>query len=502
VSHADIGDERVRSHLESLAAVGELTTRVDAIESRGSLTPEDLWALVVEVKGFRVAGRIDDHVEVTDHAIAIAEAVGWRRLHAELANVQGVNHLRRWRLELAERFFERAADLWAEEGVPAERGRSLVNLAQVHLDRGTTAGAKQALTTAEALSRSNGLKELEAQVLGFLGSLRFDHEGRYDEANTAFARSLALHTELGNKTNVREIERRIELLRKEVDLIRLEWPGVPSTSDAPLYRGEGRLEIAGAWSCSSHETLADHLRGVGFATRDPEGTFVGTIADQILQQGYVNRNTVSLTESFDVARTYALGGGRNARGVVFTIDRARLSTVRPVYDSFATMKQSLAWFFKSEMELIGDLVQALGVRDGGHFLDRVAWETRRAVESGRDLEMPLPDWTRILPAELGDRLRDTKIHVERLNGLYHAFRGFWLLLADGGPLGYYGAFRSVQARLCDVQAASTDENRRNPGWQTTPFGYVAKTCRDREFFSTGLVPPECIVKATPVDRAQ
>ena len=46
--------------------------------------------------------------------------------------------------------------------------------------------------------------------------------------------------------------------------------------------------------------------------------------------------------------------------------------VRPVYDSFASMKQSLTWFFKSEHELLGKLVQALGVSDGGTFLDRVS----------------------------------------------------------------------------------------------------------------------------------
>ena len=109
----------------------------------------------------------------------------------------------------------------------------------------------------------------------------------------------------------------------------------------------------------------------------------------------------------------------------------------------------------------------------------------------------LADWTSMLPDELGDPIREMKIQPEGLNSLYHAFRGFWLLLVrDAGPVGYYGAFRSVQERLCDVQASATDENRRSPGWQTTPFGYVAKTCRDREFFSTGPVPADCVVDAT------
>ena len=499
MAQGDVGDERVWPHLKALTAIDELRTLVGALVERRSFTPEELRALLVEVKSFREAGRVDDFVEVTGHAMAIAEALGWRRLRAELANIQGMNRLLQWRLEQAGPLFEEAARLWTEEDVPAEVGRSLLNLAQVHYECGTTASAKEALAAAETLARARNLRAVEAQALGFLGSVLVEHEARFGEASETLARSQAIYRELGDQAGVKKIEGRLEKLSLESLLVRHEWSGLPSESASPLYRGEGRLEVDGAWRCATYEALAGHLREVGFAARDPEGAFAGTLADQMLQQGYVNRNTVSLTESFDVARAYALGGGRNVRGVVFTIDRVRLLRAGPVYDSFASMKHSLAWLFQSEFAFLGELVQALGVRDAGVFLDRIAWDTRRKVETGRDLVTPEADWAGMLPGELGDRVRAMTIPPEALDSLYHAFRGFWLLLVrDAGPVGYYGAFRSVQARLCDVQAAATDENRRNPGWQTTPFGYVAKTCRDREFFSTGPVPAECVVSAALV----
>jgi hypothetical protein len=39
----------------------------------------------------------------------------------------------------------------------------------------------------------------------------------------------------------------------------------------------------------------------------------------------------------------------------------------------------------------------------------------------------------------------------------------------------------------------------HPGWDLTPFGYIAKSCRDREFFSTGTIPGESIAEATLVE---
>jgi hypothetical protein len=63
------------------------------------------------------------------------------------------------------------------------------------------------------------------------------------------------------------------------------------------------------------------------------------------------------------------------------------------------------------------------------------------------------------------------------------------------PLAHEHAFREAEPRL----AAEAPLAPPNPGWDMTPFGYIAKTCRDREYLSTGPVPPDCIVAATPVD---
>ena len=368
------------------------------MEDRGSFTPEELRALLVEVKSFREAGRVDDFVEVTGHAMAIAEAMGWRRLRAELANIQGMNCLLQWRLEQAAPLFEDAARLWAEEDVPAEVGRSLVNLAQVHYERGATASAKQALATAETLAERGPSGHSKRRPSDSSGRCSSSTKHGNVEASEIFARSLALYRELDDQAGVKKIEGRLEKLRLESLLARPEWwNGVTSESANPLYRGEGRLTVDGVWSCASHEALAGHLREVGFATRDPESAFAGTLADQILQQGYVNQNTVSLTESFDVARAYALAGGRNSRGVVFTIDRVRLSAGWASLRFFREHEAIPRLVFPERVRLSGDLVQMLGVRDAGVFLDRIAWDTRRKVETGRDLVTPQADWAGMLP---------------------------------------------------------------------------------------------------------
>ena len=75
----------------------------------------------------------------------IADALGWQQLLAELANIQGMNHLITRQFEQAEPLFSQAAQLWAEEGVPQEQGRSLINLAQVYFDTGDTKRAKEAV---------------------------------------------------------------------------------------------------------------------------------------------------------------------------------------------------------------------------------------------------------------------------------------------------------------------------------------------------------------------
>jgi hypothetical protein len=62
-----------------------------------------------------------------------------------------------------------------------------------------------------------------------------------------------------------------------------------------------------------------------------------------------------------------------------------------------------------------------------------------------------------------------------------------------GLLAYEHAFLEAEPRLRSEALAPAD-----PGWDLTAFGYIAKTCRDKEFLSTGPVPPACIVAATRV----
>lgn len=511
---------RIQCHLAALAEIAELAEQIRRIEEQSSFTFQELRNVVFSVEGFRAVGRIDDLVQVVGHAMEIARKMGWTRLLAELANIQGMNQLIKWQPGQAQPLFEQAARLWAEEAVPEEHGRSLINLTQVHFDAGATASAKGTLAEALSVAQSHDLRALEAQTIGFLGAVFFHLEGRYAEASHAFQQAMTLYHDVGDEAGERKIAGRLERLAGELALLTIEWSGVISENAAPLYRGEGRLSLEQAWKCTDCVELAAHLRTAGFATRHPQGHFSGTLADQILQQGYVNQNTVSLTESFEVARNYALGGGTRQQGVVFTIDRGRLSRHGKLYDSYASMRKYLHWFFQSEFETLSTLVKVLDVAEGGAFLERLARETRQLVETNRDLVVSPPTWSSNLRPGRWEQLQQSEIGVERLDSLYHAFRGFWMFASggvetdrlrldpEGGApavatrpaelFGYYLAFRAVQQQLCDVQAGAGEEHKRNPGWQTTPFGYVAKTCRDREFFSTGGIAPDCIVESIVV----
>jgi len=55
----------------------------------------------------------------------------------------------------------------------------------------------------------------------------------------------------------------------------------------------------------------------------------------------------------------------------------------------------------------------------------------------------------------------------------------------------------VQERL-EAALAGREEDYRQHGWDLTPFGYIAKTCRDEEAFSSGPVPGACVVEVVPV----
>ncbi len=202
-------------------------------------------------------------------------------------------------------------------------------------------------------------------------------------------------------------------------LVPVDWSGVPSQNTKPLYRGEGRLEVDGAWSCKDYQELIDHFLKEGFTPREIISCFSGTIPEQIIQQGYVNQGVVSLTESREVAAMYARGP-KCERGVVFTIDRARLRSYGEVYDSYVSMRKYLDWFFKSEFKILG-LVKTMGILNGGNFLNRCDRETRDLVQSGMDSFTAPPAWPTYFEADEWAKLRNAGFHEDQLTSLHQAF---------------------------------------------------------------------------------
>jgi len=318
-----------------------------------------------------------------------------------------------------------------------------------------------------------------------------------------------------------------------------DFEGVCSYSPEPLYRGEGRVKKSPYENCENAEELIKEIFSTGFTARG-NGDFSGNVQQQILQQGYVKQPTVSFTESFDVAAYYATDkhNPERERAVVFTVDRGRLRRGGAVYDSYATMKKHCYWVVKHEFDTLVGIVKALGVLNAGSFLSRANDETRRIVESGGSYSLAdTPNWIdEYVGEDVWEELRHAGVKEEQLRSLFGTFEAFWMLVlgifatvdtlvlgetdqpsevlskpernfGDVGPFGYYLAFSEVQAEL---KAALDEKLReaalqgkaveyRHPGWDLTPFGYIAKTCRDQEFFSTGPVPGNCITKATIVN---
>jgi len=65
---------------------------------------------------------------------------------------------------------------------------------------------------------------------------------------------------------------------------------------------------------------------------------------------------------------------------------------------------------------------------------------------------------------------------------------------------YFVAFDEVRLNLKAAWRLNQFSVHNHPGWDLSPFGYVTKTIRDKEFFSDGDVPGECILEAAVVDR--
>lgn len=302
-----------------------------------------------------------------------------------------------------------------------------------------------------------------------------------------------------------------------------DFGGVLNTEAPRFYRGEGRLKSA-RWDCVDFQDLASHHRKHGFWAR-AGAHFHGTVREQILQQGYVDQGTCSMSTNRDVAVYYATGGGTRFAGVVFELDGDTLRNAGPVYDAYLTMARDLEDYLRKELAIVGHVVRLLGAADAGRFLTDCDKATKERAARGGGMFAGEPLRTAdLLAGPQRRKLEDGGMDDQKLGQLFVAMEEFWMyasgevgavdeihIEADNTsstrsravqPMGYHMAFRSVEQLLHESLLSAT-ENRpaefRQPGWDTTPFGYIAKTCRDAECFSTGPIGGNCIARVEVVD---
>jgi len=293
--------------------------------------------------------------------------------------------------------------------------------------------------------------------------------------------------------------------------------GVRNDEAEAFFRGEGRLSVPPWWHFADLHELAAHFKVRGFPTR-AAGTFDGGVQAQLLQQGYVNQGTASMSRSFDVAAWYATNGGTQP-GVVFRIDAATLRARGPVFDAWLTLlAHSEAMMGRDDVLTFARIVRTLGPLDAGRCLahwDAVAQALVRqtggllrggpAFSVGDYVEPALADRLRtsgIDGAAMEHLLRALETHAQRSATPFAMARTIEVL--PGGKTrdvllrhGYAVAFGLALPALRAALAGQPGDHRQ-PGWDLTAFGYMAKTCRDQEVFSSGAIPGHAIVDAVVV----
>jgi hypothetical protein len=196
-----------------------------------------------------------------------------------------------------------------------------------------------------------------------------------------------------------------------------------------------------------------------------------------------------------------------------------------VYDSLATLLRACPWASGSSLNLIVKVMHVLDserndVRASGTFLEKCHDESRRRVESfggGRTFGPPI-DWKVLLSAGSLEKLGSRGITTADLDLINEEFEAFWnvalgnmagmeTIHADTGltesqdlSRAYFVAFDQIRLKLKEAWTLNLFSKYNHPGWDLSPFGYIAKTIRDREFFSSGDVPGDCIREAVIVDR--
>ena len=308
-----------------------------------------------------------------------------------------------------------------------------------------------------------------------------------------------------------------------------DFTGALASAVKPLYRGEGRLKHVSrraSWDCSELTQLAGYFFRHGFRGRS-DGNFSGTIQAQILHQGYINQPTVSLSKSFGACAYYATNQHRrDGGGVVFRINTAALFPRISAYDSLATLRRSCPWMMDRFYDLIVKSMRALNsghndVRASGAFLARCDLQSRLRVESfggGRTFG-PAIDWNKMLaPGEL-KRLAVQGLLTTDLDAINEEFELFWSVALGrmvsedridvstrthttaGLSRSYFMAFDQVRLNLKEAWRLNQDSEYNHPGWDLSPFGYITKTIRDKEYFTVGDLPGKYIIEAAIIDKA-
>ncbi len=306
--------------------------------------------------------------------------------------------------------------------------------------------------------------------------------------------------------------------------VQIELDGREYVGSGPMYRGEGRLSFLPHWECADLDALAAVHFTKGFYARPRElparsaAPFGGTIAEQLLHQGYIGQGAVSLSTSFDVAASYATHAGQRQEALVFVVDSEALARHTHIFDAMATLSAACPWIPPETWGPLRRVVKALWTDLGaaGHFLQRCYEDSFERARIGVGSFAPAPNLNSYLSERASAKLRTAKVKDTELENVYRAFNEFAEFALQrigsvdelhmdsvGGyevethrvdPMAYFEVF----ARILDALRAARPDAE--PGWDTTPFGYIAKTARDYECFAAGTVPGKFIIEARVVDR--
>lgn len=307
--------------------------------------------------------------------------------------------------------------------------------------------------------------------------------------------------------------------------VTIDLAGREHRGTAPLYRGEGRLSCEPHWKCGTLEELARvHFRSGFFAKpravpARSTAPFGGSIAEQLLHQGAVGQGAVSLSTSFDVAANYATHAGRRDKALVFTVDTKRLRGRTQVYDASATLQAACPWMPATAWQPLQTVVGALwsDLPAAGTFLQRCFEDCFERARVGLGTLAPPPTIESLVSPGPRATLKAAGVtdrDLLRVHQVFEEFAEFALgrvgavddLRPDGNggytaethrvrPMAYFEVFARIREAL--LSACPKAEL----GWDTTPFGYLAKTARDAECFAAGPIPGDLIVEARIVDRA-